>query len=103
MSPPIWNGAVLCALTAERLAEAAPETMQHQGEGPMPSERSEDPTYRPLRVYAFDPSKGRNLNNYMTVQVPYEKLTSGPSGEYVTVIDYDGSNDVYYESVDLDS
>jgi hypothetical protein len=69
----------------------------------MPSQRSDDPVYRPLRVYAFDPSKGRNLNNYMTVQVPYEKLTAGPSGEYVTVIDYDGSNDVYYESVNLDS
>jgi hypothetical protein len=66
--------------------------------------RTEYPVARPLRVYAFDPSKGRNLNNYMTLQVPYEdKLKPGPVGKYIAVIDYDASNDAYYQAVDLDS
>jgi hypothetical protein len=61
-----------------------------------------DPAFRPLTVYAFDPSLGRTLNNYMTIQVPYEKLRSGPVGGKIAVIDYDISNDCYYEPVDLD-
>jgi hypothetical protein len=61
-----------------------------------------DPALRPLRVYAFDPSLGRNLNNYMTVNVPFERLKRGPVGEKIAVIDYDISNDCWYEPVDLD-
>ncbi len=61
------------------------------------------PQYRPLKVYAFDPSRGRNLNNHMAVRVPYEPLEPGPSGAYIAVVDYDASNDCYYEPVDLDS
>jgi hypothetical protein len=61
-----------------------------------------DPASRPLRVYAFDPSLGRNLNNYMTVKVPYERLQPGPLGQKIAVIDYDISNDCWYDPVDLD-
>jgi hypothetical protein len=71
--------------------------------GNVHSRRAEEPAVRPLKVFAFDPSKGRNLDNFMTFQIPYEKLETGPIGEYVAVIDYDASNDVYYQSVDLDS
>lgn len=60
------------------------------------------PTKRPLSVYAFDPTLGRKLNNYMTVAVPYETLSPGPIGERIAVIDYDASNRCYYEPVDLD-
>ena len=60
------------------------------------------PLSRPLKVYAFDPTHGRNLGNYMTINVPYEKLTLGPVGEYLAVIDYDASNGCYYQPVDLD-
>lgn len=62
-----------------------------------------DPAWRPLIVYAFDPSLGRTLNNYMTVQVPFEKLDPGPIGRKIAVIDYDISNDRYYEPVDLEN
>jgi hypothetical protein len=61
----------------------------------------DDPPSRPLKVYAFDPSRGRTLGNYMTVDVPYEKLENGLRGKYLEVIDYDASNKCYYQPVDL--
>jgi hypothetical protein len=60
------------------------------------------PTTRPLRVYAFDPSAGRKLNNYMTIPVTYEDVLPGPVGQRLAVIDYDASNEFFYEPVDLD-
>ncbi|MDV3277386.1 MAG: hypothetical protein LYZ69_02825 [Nitrososphaerales archaeon] len=63
--------------------------------------RSDQPLYRPLRVYAFDPTLGRTLGNYMTVNVPFEDLDKGPIGQYLEIIDYDASNDCYYPPVDL--
>lgn len=65
------------------------------------AQRYDMPTERPLKAYAFDPSQGRNLGNYMTVNVRYEPLSPGPVGEYLAVIDYDASNNRYYEPVDL--
>lgn len=69
----------------------------------------EAPSARPLKAYAFDPSQGRNLGNHMTVNVrneasddPPTVLLPGPVGKYLAVIDYDASNNVYYEPVDLD-
>jgi hypothetical protein len=59
------------------------------------------PLYRPLKAFAFDPSCGRGFGNYMTLQVPYEQLRPGPVGSYLAVIDYDGTNNCYYEPVDL--
>ena len=66
------------------------------------SQRYDEPTERPLKAYAFDPSHGRNLGNYMTINVRHEPLTPGPVGKYLAVIDYDASNDRYYQPVDLD-
>ena len=60
------------------------------------------PSSRPLKVYAFDPTHGRSLGNHMTVKVGYEDLAPGPVGKYIEVVDYDASNDCYYEPVDLD-
>jgi hypothetical protein len=60
------------------------------------------PSERPLKVYAFDPSQGKNLGNYMTASVRHEPLKPGPVGEFLAVIDYDASNDAYYHPVDLD-
>lgn len=60
------------------------------------------PTERPLAVYAFDPSQGRRFGNVMTVRVPFEPLQPGPVGGQVAVIDYDASNDRYYQAVSLD-
>jgi hypothetical protein len=60
------------------------------------------PEVRPLYVYAFDPSLGKFVGNYMTASVRYEKLLPGPVGERFAVIDYDGTNQTYYTPVDLD-
>jgi hypothetical protein len=60
------------------------------------------PDVRPLYVYAFDPSMGKYVGNYMTAQVRYEKLERGPIGERFAVIDYDGTTGTYYTPVDLD-
>jgi hypothetical protein len=68
------------------------------------SSRIGDPTapdYRNLKVYAFDPTRGRTLGNYMTIQVRNESLQPGPIGKYLAVIDYDASNKCYYEAVNL--
>jgi hypothetical protein len=60
------------------------------------------PTVRPLNVYAFDPSMGRLVGNYMTVAVLNEdNLKPGPVGERFAVIDYDATNKVFYKPVDL--
>jgi hypothetical protein len=65
------------------------------------------PARRPLRVYAFDPSRGRLLGNEMQLDVRYRRLGCGPvdlSGAHdkIAVVDYDGSRKRYYEAVDLD-
>jgi hypothetical protein len=60
------------------------------------------PDVRPLYVYAFDPSMGKFVGNYMTASVRYEKLKPGPVGERFAVIDYDGTTGTYYTPVDLD-
>lgn len=61
------------------------------------------PSFRPLAVFAFDPSLGRQLNNYMTIKVPFEALSRGPVGRKVAVVDYDISNNCFYHSVDLEN
>ena len=60
------------------------------------------PPHRPLKVYAFDPTRGRTLGNYMTINTPYERLQPGPVGKYLEVIDYDANNKSYYQPVNLD-
>jgi len=64
--------------------------------------KNDAPPERPLKAYAFDPSQGRNLGNHMTINVRNEALRPGPIGKYLAVIDYDASNDTYYEPVNLD-
>jgi hypothetical protein len=61
------------------------------------------PAYRALRVYAFDPSRGRRLGNYMTVRVKYERLDQGLRGAKLHVIDYDAANKRYYQAANLNS
>ena len=59
------------------------------------------PSVRPLNVYAFDPSVGRLVGNYMLASVRYEELKPGPLGERFAVIDYDGTNNTFYKPIDL--
>jgi hypothetical protein len=72
-----------------------PDDIFSSAERPWPDER-------PLKVYAFDPSLGKFVGNYMTAQVRYEKLEPGPVGERFAVIDYDGTTKTYYTPIDLD-
>jgi hypothetical protein len=71
------------------------------------STRLPEPARRPLRVYAFDPSRGRLLGNEMQIDVRYRRLGPGPtdkSGAYdqIAVVDYDASRNKYYRPVNLD-
>lgn len=60
------------------------------------------PRIRPLKVYAFGPSRGADRGNVQTLNVPYEKLAPGPVGARVRVVDYDATNRCFYDPVDLD-
>jgi hypothetical protein len=60
------------------------------------------PSIRPLKVYAFDPTRGRTLGNHMRINCQYEKLSPGPVGLQIEVIDYDANNKCYYQPVNLD-
>jgi hypothetical protein len=67
------------------------------------------PMTRPLKAYAFDPSQGTLLGNQMAMAVRYEELDPGPvvrdsyAWDGIAIVDYDASNNVYYEPVDLDN
>jgi hypothetical protein len=64
------------------------------------------PPFRKLRGYAFDPSLSLKIDtaaiNEIIYKVPWEKLTPGPCGEYIEVVDYDPTVQKYYKPVDLD-
>lgn len=70
------------------------------------------PPERRLRVFAFDPSLGLQLEsagiNEVQLAVPWERdekgrdtLEPGPVGEYVEVIDHDPASAAFYEPIDL--
>lgn len=62
-----------------------------------PYERSVgQPIYRPLKIFALDPSVSRLEGATALINVPYEPLEKGPSGSIFVVADEDGEN------VDLD-
>jgi hypothetical protein len=62
----------------------------------------DEPTLRPLKVYALDPSAGNYIGNVMTINVRWERgLQPGPVGSKIAVVDYDGANKCYYPPVDL--
>ena len=74
---------------------------------PHPTTRLTSPTRRPLRVYAFDPGRGRLLGNEMQMDVRYRSLAPGPTDtsgalDQIVVIDYDVSRQKYYRPVNLD-
>ena len=72
---------------------------------PNPMVKIPAPQYRPLRVFAFDPSLNTSLDtaviNQMTLNVPWEEVELGPVGEYLEVVDVDPASNAYYPPVDL--
>ncbi len=63
-----------------------------------------DPPYRRIRVYAVDPSFSVRIEtasiNEVALKVRWEKLNSGPAGEYLQVVDTDAAG-VTYAPVNL--
>jgi len=60
------------------------------------------PARRPLKIFASDPMAGRTLGNRVTIEINNEtNLQSGPSGERLEVVDYDGAHDRFYAAVNL--
>ncbi len=95
-------------------------------EPPHPARRpsqpaAEPPATRQLRVFAFDPSLGTEMENYevseVLTRIPWERnrswadahgtmhtepgLLPGPTGDYIQVIDVDPASDCVYAPVDL--
>ena len=57
-----------------------------------PYERRHDtePIYRPLRIFALDPSRSKLEGSIATIKIPYEPLAPGPVGRIFEVDNYDG-------------
>ena len=91
------------AAAAPVVVAPSPETLVQKSAQAVAPPAAEKPSYRALRVYAFDPSRGRRLGNYMTMRVKFEDLAKGLDGKQLHVIDYDASNGIYYKAVDLNS
>jgi hypothetical protein len=63
------------------------------------------PPFRPLLVYAFDPTLELELNklsfNEAILQVRWEELEPGPVGDYLEVVDVDPASAACYAPIDL--
>ena len=68
-------------------------------------QRIEAPVFRNLRVFALDPGLTARFEtavvNEATLNIPWEILEPGPSGEYVSVQDIDEHGTQLYDPVDL--
>ena len=102
-------------LIEKRIPESSPKdnrgkgaAIASSGSGRMPV-----PTERRLRVFAFDPSLGVQLEtagiNEVALSVPWERddetgkdlLGPGPVGEYLEVVDRDPASGCFYAPIDL--
>ena len=71
---------------------------------PEPYERtSEDPLYRPLRIYTVDPSVPKLEGAVALVDVPYEPLEPGPEGRLLRIDNSDRDLNVRYRRADLEA
>ncbi|MCD6672818.1 MAG: hypothetical protein LT106_08175 [Burkholderiaceae bacterium] len=64
--------------------------------------RRDEPLYRPLRIYAIDPSASRLEGAIATIDVPWEPLQPGPAGRLFVVDNRDLSLGASYRCADLD-
>lgn len=64
------------------------------------------PAFRCLRAYSIDPSLTLQLAtapiSEITLKIPWEEVTPGPTGEYLEVVDVDPASGCFYEPVFLD-
>ncbi len=62
----------------------------------------DDPVYRPLRIFALDPSASRLDGAVATINLAYEKLKPGPCGAVLEVADWDETTGTTHPPLDLD-
>jgi hypothetical protein len=89
-----------------RAVTAGAQTPAPAGSVPVAVDQLPPPPCRPLRIFAFDPSAGTNLDtfhlNETTTEVAWEEqLLPGPVGDYLEVVDIDPPNNAAYLPVDL--
>jgi len=71
--------------------------------GSSPASSIKPPMRRPLKIFAFDPMRGRAPFSTLEVEVENElNLKPGPRGSRIRVVDYDGATRRHYAPVDLD-
>jgi hypothetical protein len=63
----------------------------------------QDPIYRPLRIYTLDPAASRLDGAVALLNVPFERLSSGPAGSILEVVDWDQTTGQFNKPVDLDN
>jgi hypothetical protein len=99
--PPIFDVAPIAGGVEPLLSVPASKSLLAKPPAPR-GVKVPPPLFRPLKVYAFGPSRGRARGNVQSIAVRYEKLAPGPVGERISVVDYDITRDCYYDPVDLD-
>ena len=80
------------------------EILRHVGSAAEASayeRKSGDPIYRPLRIFALDPSASKRDGAISVLTVPYEPLKPGPESAMFKVVDY-GNHGVAAEPLDLE-
>ena len=60
------------------------------------------PALRPLKIFPTDPTQGYARARRAVIEIENEDLETGPSGERVEVVDYDGYTKKFYAQVNLD-
>jgi hypothetical protein len=105
------TGRIRRIVARDRLVKSKADDSKTLAPLPPPPARPR-PSSRQLRVFAFDPSLGYQLEtagiNEVTLSVPWERspdgtdlLQPGPVGEYLEVVDRDPASEAFYEPVDL--
>lgn len=62
----------------------------------------QDPIHRPLRIYTLDPAASRLDGAVAVLNVPFERLRSGPVGSVLEVVDWNETTGQLNKPVDLD-
>ncbi|MCA1552105.1 hypothetical protein I6F36_35545 [Bradyrhizobium sp. BRP19] len=62
----------------------------------------QDPIHRPLRIYTLDPAASRQDGAVAVLNVPFERLRSGPAGSILEVVDWDETTGRLNKPVELD-
>jgi hypothetical protein len=62
----------------------------------------QDPLHRPLRIYTLDPTASRLAGAVATLNLPFERLSSGPVSSILEVVDWDETTGQFNKPVDLD-